>query len=463
MNAAKKRRLYEVTREREPMNETMQAADDHDDAVRAAHYRETAERRYQEEQIELWKAQFGDPNDPAVRRQILRTSRELLRRNGLSPANRPGPSDPFRMGTQASPADVHGEPREPATAPKPPALGYPVSLDTCVGEVASSPADHPDVVFFFSHPSVSRRLACGHCNMTYSLSVVQENMDIFGYHWNDRGFLMRCPNCKHSGVAEIADRCRSGSLVTIEIAGDQVWLIRRPDGGINSIWDLPEQLREAIRAGNSTILRSCPREIIETFLAKGVLKFAPGVLHRRLVADQSVAQEAVPAQPPDQEYGLARVAELVNAHDLRAPLWGVSPLAAIYKWAIASLFDPVLQALPGSTPLHPWAPPRWDLFAHQRFVRALDMVIQGARYQLATMAAQRGGLTPELAPLVQSRSDDVAAQMRGLQLILGHQIRTTDLKSIGLDYRNEMRQMLEDQKFEAEERAKLAREMERVE
>ena len=60
-----------------------------------------------------------------------------------------------------------------------------------------------------------------------------------------------------------------------------------------------------------------------------------------------------------------------------------------------------------------------------------------------------------------THADDVQRQMSKLQLMMGGQIsQSTGLKSVGLDYRDETQRMMEDQRFSAEQQAKLQEEME---
>jgi hypothetical protein len=57
-------------------------------------------------------------------------------------------------------------------------------------------------------------------------------------------------------------------------------------------------------------------------------------------------------------------------------------------------------------------------------------------------------------------ADDLNKQMAKLQLMTGHQIsQQTGLKSIGVDWKEEFRRMLEEQKFQAEEEKKMQDEM----
>lgn len=60
-----------------------------------------------------------------------------------------------------------------------------------------------------------------------------------------------------------------------------------------------------------------------------------------------------------------------------------------------------------------------------------------------------------------THADDVQRQMSKLQLMMGGQIsQSTGLKSVGLDYRDEIKRQMEDQRFQAEQSAKLQEEME---
>ena len=60
-----------------------------------------------------------------------------------------------------------------------------------------------------------------------------------------------------------------------------------------------------------------------------------------------------------------------------------------------------------------------------------------------------------------THADDLNRQMAKLQLMMGQQIsKTTGLKSVGLDYDEETKRMLEEEKIYAEEQTKMQREME---
>jgi hypothetical protein len=62
-----------------------------------------------------------------------------------------------------------------------------------------------------------------------------------------------------------------------------------------------------------------------------------------------------------------------------------------------------------------------------------------------------------------THADDLNRQMAKLQLMMGQQIsKTTGLKSIGLDYDEETKQLLEEEKIYAEEQTKMQREMEQA-
>jgi hypothetical protein len=59
-----------------------------------------------------------------------------------------------------------------------------------------------------------------------------------------------------------------------------------------------------------------------------------------------------------------------------------------------------------------------------------------------------------------THADDVQRQMSKLQLMMGGQIsQSTGLKGIGLDFRDEVQRMMEDQRYQAEEQAKLQEQM----
>lgn len=60
-------------------------------------------------------------------------------------------------------------------------------------------------------------------------------------------------------------------------------------------------------------------------------------------------------------------------------------------------------------------------------------------------------------------ADDLNKQMAKLQLMTGHQIsQQTGLKSVGVDWKDEFRRMLEEQKFQAEEEQKMQEEMDQA-
>lgn len=60
-----------------------------------------------------------------------------------------------------------------------------------------------------------------------------------------------------------------------------------------------------------------------------------------------------------------------------------------------------------------------------------------------------------------THADDIAAQQAKLQLMMGGQVSpSTGLKSVRLDYRDEVKRMIEDQRYQAEQQAKSEKEME---
>lgn len=60
-----------------------------------------------------------------------------------------------------------------------------------------------------------------------------------------------------------------------------------------------------------------------------------------------------------------------------------------------------------------------------------------------------------------SHADDLQRQASKLQLMMGGQIsQSTGLKSVGLDYRDEIKRQMDDQRFQAEQQAKLQEQME---
>lgn len=69
--------------------------------------------------------------------------------------------------------------------------------------------------------------------------------------------------------------------------------------------------------------------------------------------------------------------------------------------------------------------------------------------------------TPTVRLARVTHADDLQRQQTKLQLMMGGQVsQTTGMKSVGLDYREEIRRMMDDQKFQAEQQAKLQEELE---
>jgi hypothetical protein len=92
-------------------------------------------------------------------------------------------------------------------------------------------------------------------------------------------------------------------------------------------------------------------------------------------------------------------------------------------------------------------------------IEAMDHAIKLAMEQKAKYEAMPPSKVA-VSSAEAEQSEEIKRQMAKLQFIMGGQISVTDkLKSVGTHYQDEIRRMMEEQKFQAEQQAKLQREM----